>query len=217
VAFLGHVLSEAGIEMQDDKVMAIRNWPPSKKCRQVLGCYMNRAHSGMCGGHLDLRNTLDQVQRRAFWFGWRRDIRRFYKQCPNCSGYFRGQLPRSEPLQPMLTGAPLKMLHIDVTGPHRRSLRGSVFIVTCMDPFTKWAEAFPAPNKEAVTIARIIVEHVICRFCTPLSIVTDRAKELDGELMRAICQLLEVVKLRTTVYKASANAAAECFHRTMHE
>ena len=39
--------------------------------------YINRAHSGMCGGHLGLRRTLDQVQRRAFWLGWRSDVRRF--------------------------------------------------------------------------------------------------------------------------------------------
>ena len=178
--------------------------------------YMSRAHSGMCGGHLGLRRTLDQVQRRAFWFGWRRDVRRFCKQCPNCNGYFRGQLPRSGPLQPMLTGAPLERLHLDLTGPHPRSRRGSVFIVTCVDPFTKWAEAFPAPNKEAATVAKIIVEQVICRFGTPLSIVTDRAKELDGELMREICRLLDVDKLRTTAYKASTNAAAERFHRTLN-
>ena len=178
--------------------------------------YMKRAHSGMCGGHLGLRRTLDQVQRRAFWFGWRRDVCKFCKQCPNCNGYFRGQLPRSGPLQPMLTGAPMERLHLDVTGPHPRSRRGSVFIITCIDPFTKWAEAFPAPNKEAATIARIIVEQVICRFGTPLSIVTDRAKELDGELMREICRLLDVDKLRTTAYKASTNAAAERFHRTLN-
>jgi hypothetical protein len=91
-----------------------------------------------------------------------------------------------------------------------------VFIVTCIDPFTKWAEAFPAPNKEAATIARIIVEQVICRFGTPLSILTDRAKELDGELMREICRLLDVDKLRTTAYKASTNAAVERFHRTLN-
>lgn len=128
--------------------------------------FLQRAHSGMCGGHLGVRRTLDQVQRRAFWFGWRRDVRRFCKQCPNCNGYFRGQLPRSGPLQPMLSGAPLERLHIDITGPHPRSRRGSVFIITCIDPFSKWAEAFPAPNKEAPTVARIIVEQVICRFGT---------------------------------------------------
>ena len=116
----------------------------------------------------------------------------------------------------MLSGAPLERIHIDVTGPHPRSRRGSVFILTCVDPFTKWAEAFPAPNKEAVTLARIIVEQVICRFGTPLAIVTDRAKELDGVLMREICRLLDVDKLRTTAYKASTNAVAERFHRTLN-
>jgi len=170
----------------------------------------------MCGGHLGVRRTLDQIQRRAFWFGWRRDVRRFCQQCPNCNGYFRGQLPRSGLLQPMLSGAPLERLHIDLTGPRPRSRRGSVFIITCIDPFTKWAEAFPAPNKEAATVAGIIVEQVICRFGTPLAIVTDRAKELDGELMRETCRLLDVDKLRTTAYKAYTNAAEERFHLTLN-
>ena len=80
---------------------------------------------------------------------------------------------------------------------HPRSRRGSVFIVTCIDPFTKWAEALPAPNKEAPTVARIIVEQVVCHFGTP-TVDCDRAKELDGELMREICRLLDVDKLGTT-------------------
>jgi len=42
--------------------------------------------------------------------------------------------------------------------------------------FSKWAEVLPAPNKEASTVARIIVQQVICRLGTPLSIVSDRAK-----------------------------------------
>jgi len=116
----------------------------------------------------------------------------------------------------MLTGAPLETLHIDLTGPHPCSRRGSVFILTCVGPFTKWAEAFPAPNKEAATLARIIVEQVICRFGTPLATVTDRGKELGGEFMREICRLLDVDKLRTTAYKASTNAVVERFHRTLN-
>ena len=46
--------------------------------------------------------------------------------------------------------------------------------------------------------------------------MTDRAQELDGELMREICRLLDVDKLRTTAYKASTNAVAERFHRTLN-
>ena len=178
--------------------------------------YMKLAHTGICGGHMGLRRTLDQVQRRAFWIGWRRDVRQYCRKCPNCNSYFRGRLPKSAPLQPLITGAPFERLHIDLTGPHPRSRRGSVYIVTCIDPFTKWAEAFPAPNKEAATVARIIVEQVICRYGTPIAILSDRGREVDGQLMADICQLLDIDKQRTTAYKASTNAAIERFHRTLN-
>ena len=145
--------------------------------------FLQRAHAGMCGGHLGVRRTMDQVRRRAFWVGWRRDVERFCRRCPNCCTYFRGKLPQSAPLQPMLTGAPLERLHVDLTGPHIRSRRGSQYVVTCVDPFTKWAEAFPAPNKEAATVACILVEQVMCRFGVPLAVLSDRGKEVDGQLM----------------------------------
>lgn len=116
----------------------------------------------------------------------------------------------------MITGAPFERLHVDLTGPHVRSRRGSLYIVTCIDPFTKWSEAFPAPNKEAATVARILVEQVICRFGVPLAILSDRGKEVDGQLMSEICKLLGVDKMHTTAYKPSTNAAVERFHRTMN-
>jgi hypothetical protein len=125
-------------------------------------------------------------------------------------------VPRSAPLQPLLTGAPFERLHVDLTGPHPRSRRGSVYIVTCIDPFTKWAEAFPAPNKEAATVARIIVEQIFCRYGVPIALLTDRGKEVDGQLMAELCCLVDIDKQRTTAYKASTNAAIERLHRTLN-
>jgi len=116
----------------------------------------------------------------------------------------------------MLAGQPFERIHLDITGPHPRSRRGSVYIVTVVDAFSKWADAFPTSNRDAATVARILVEQVICRFGCPLSLLTDNAKELDGELMTEICRLLGVDKLHTTVYKASTNAAVERFHRTLN-
>ena len=202
-----------------------RRWNGGEKESEILQIvvpaalrddFLKRAHTGMCGGHLGVRRTTDQVRRRAFWVGWRRDVDKFCRRCTNCCTYFRGRLPRSAPLQPMLTGAPFERLHVDLTGPHVRSRRGSLYIVTCVDPFTKWAEAFPAPNKEAATVARILVEQVICRFGSPLAILSDRGKEVDGQLMSEICGLLDVDKMRTTAYEPSTNAAVERFHRTMN-
>ena len=43
---------------------------------------------------------------------------------------------------------------IDLTGKYSRSRRGNVYILTCINYFTKYAEAFQISNKEAPTICR---------------------------------------------------------------
>ena len=177
---------------------------------------LQQCHTGMCGGHLGTNKTMEQVKRRAFWFGWRGDVRRFCRRCTNCKSYHRGKLPRSAALQPIITGAPFERLSVDLTGPHTRSFRGSVYILTCIDPFTKWVEAFPLPNKEASTVAKILVEQVFCRFGVPIALLTDRGKEVDGRIMNEVCKLMEIDKMRTTSYKPSTNAAIERFHRTLN-
>ena len=42
-------------------------------------------------------------------------------------------------------------MYIDLTGPQPKSDNSHMYILTCVDvnPFTKWAEAFPLRNKEA--------------------------------------------------------------------
>ena len=165
---------------------------------------------------MGVKRTMHQVQRRAFWPGWRSDVKRFCRQCQNCNGYFRGQLPRSAPLQPKLAGAPFEKLHFDLTGAHPRTRRGSVYIVTCICPFTKWAEAFPVPNKEARTVARVLVEQVMCSFGTPIAGISDRGREVDGHLMAKICKSLNIDNMRTTAYHPSSNGAVERFYATLN-
>ena len=74
-----------------------------------------------------------------------------------------------------------------------------------MDGFTKWAEAFPLKNKEAETMAKVLVEQVFARFGVPLSILSDQGKEVDGRIMAEVCKLFGTTKLRTSPYKPSTN------------
>ena len=178
--------------------------------------FIRHCHEGMTGGHRAFRSTLDQVRRRGFWVGWRRDVQRYCRQCGNCNSYHRGRLPRSGPLQPLITGSIMERCHVDITGPHPRTNRGSLYILTCVDAFSKWAEAFAIPNKEAKTIARVLVEQVFCRLGTPMALLTDNAGELDGQMMREICRLLDIDKQHTTYYHPETNSVAERFHGTLN-
>jgi len=105
--------------------------------------------------------------------------------------------------------------YIDLTGPHPKSDRGHTWILTCIDSFTKWAEAFPLRNKEAQAIAKVLVEQVFTRFGVPLSILSDQRKEVDGRIMNEVCRLFGIEKLRTSPYKPSTNQV-ERFHRTLN-
>jgi len=172
-------------------------------------------HEGIVGGHFAERKTLDQVGRRFYWNHWQQYVARFCRQCPQCSRYHQGKLRKQGPLQPVIPGAPFERWYIDLTGPHPKSANGHLWILTCMDSFTKWAEAFPLRSKEAEPIAKILVEQVFSRFGIPLSILSDQGKEVDGRIMREVCGLFGVEKLRTTPYKPSTNQV-ERFHRTLN-
>jgi len=50
----------------------------------------------------------------------------------------------------------------------------------------------------------------------PLSLLSDNGGEVDGNIMRSVCRLLDIDILHTTAYKASTNAAIERFHKKMN-
>jgi hypothetical protein len=177
---------------------------------------MKRSHTGMCAGHLGLRKTLEQVRRRAYWSGWRKDVTRFCRRCDACNRYCRGRPRKSAALQPIASGAPWERLSIDLTGPHPRSKRGSKFVLTCTDHWSKWSEAFAIPNKEAVTVARVLTEQVFCRLGVPLSILSDQGTEVDSSVMKELCRLLDIEKMHTSTYQPKCNSKVERFHSTFN-
>jgi len=142
-------------------------------------------------------------------------VRRYCRRCIQCNRYHRGKLREQGLLQPVVPGAPFERWYIDLTGPHPKSERGHLWILTCMDSFTKWTEAFPLCNKEAETIATVLVEQVFSRFGVPLYILSDQGKEVDGHIMREVCRMFGIEKIRTTPYKPSTNQV-ERFHQTLN-
>ena len=162
-------------------------------------------------GHLSTDITLQQVQRRGYWYCWKRDVDIFCRTCVPCSQYFRGAAPKHGKLQDMRTG-----LHIDLTGPFPRSEGTDMtYICTCICAFTKYAIAIPLPDKSAVTVARAIIENVILKLGCCDVIVTDNGKEFENAQFRELCRGLEILKARTTFYNSRSNGLVERFHRSL--
>jgi len=71
-------------------------------------------------------------------------------------------------------------------------------------------------NKEAVTVAHALVEQVFCRHGTPVALLSDRGGEVDGHVVREVCRLLQIDKMRTSAYHPACNSACERMHRTLN-
>ena len=64
------------------------------------------AHEGVTGGHFGFLKTKEQVQRRAYWHTWQRDVCLYCRRCDVCCRVHRGKAPKQGLLQSFVAGAP---------------------------------------------------------------------------------------------------------------
>jgi transposase InsO family protein len=178
--------------------------------------FMKLAHEGMTGGHLGHAKTAAGIQARAYWPTWKSDLSAFMKSCGPCAQYHRGSVKHQAPLQTPCVGAPWERVSIDITGPHPRSARGKVYILTLVDHFTKWAEAIPVANHTAPTVAQALMAHVFTKYGAPKQLLSDQGPEFEGELFSELMKWMDIDKIRCSPYRPSTNSACERFHRTLN-
>ena len=68
----------------------------------------------------------------------------------------------------------MERITLDILGPLPLSESGNQYLLIVADCFTKWPEACPLPNQEATTVAKVLVNEMICQFRVPLEIHSDQ-------------------------------------------
>lgn len=68
--------------------------------------------------------------------------------------------------------------------------RGNRYILTVMDYFTKWSEAYSRPHQEAETTVHVLVGGMISRFGVPETIHTDQGRNFESCMFVAMCEKL---------------------------
>ena len=84
-----------------------------------------------------------------------------------------------------------------------------------MDYFTKWVEAFAVPNQEATTIARLLVDNIVCRHGVPQHLLSDRGANFLSSLILEMCEILGIQKLNTSGYHPQTDGLVEKFNSTL--
>ena len=105
---------------------------------------------------------------------------------------------------------------MDILGPLPLTDRGNKYVLVVGDYFTKWVEAYAMPNMEAGTVAELFVSRFVhvSVWCARRS--SHRSgRNFESALLKEVCQLLGVVKTRTTPYHPQSDGLVERFNHTL--
>jgi hypothetical protein len=120
---------------------------------ELRATFFHFVHADPTSGHFSKARSTEKLQHYAYWRGWRKDIELLTRRCEECCRYRKGPAKRQGEMQNSIGLAPFQKLHIDLTGPHRKSSRGCVYLLTCICVFTKYLITVPLRDKTAKSVA----------------------------------------------------------------
>ncbi|BHF65296.1 hypothetical protein SprV_0200830600 [Sparganum proliferum] len=154
---------------------------------------LSRLHADL--GHAGQART-DTAARQRFWcLKQRRIIQDICHTCP--------------------AGYPNEIFGVDLMGPMPPSPRGNRYILVLVDFFTKWCEAVPLPQADAITVAKAILSEWICRHGVPERLHSDQGAQVESRLMGELCELLHIRKSCSTPWHPQGNGQVERTNRTL--
>jgi transposase InsO family protein len=166
--------------------------------------------------HPGLKRTYSLIALRYLWPGMRKFVEHFVKSCDLCQQR-KGNRKFVAPLGEVeeLT-APFLVTSLDITGPYVTKPRGNKYLLTFIDHFTKYVEAFPIPDQTAETCARIYATQIVTRHGTGSQLITDQGRYFMSSFFQESCKILGIRTTRNTSYHPQSNGSIERWHRSLH-
>jgi hypothetical protein len=158
-------------------------------------------------GHGSVDPTYLLVLRSKKWQGMYRDVRECLKLCQTCLSFNKKN--RDTKFHRLELGNPFSRVGIDVVGPLPRSERGKKYLIVATDYVTRWCEARATKDKSARTIAKFVLEEIICRHGPPNELLSDRGLEFLNKTVAELCNLFKIYKSFTSAYHPQCNGAVE--------
>lgn len=180
----------------------------------LISDVLRHVHDEVSAGHLGVEKTFHQVRERFYWPGYAGNVEKYVRSCPVCQER-SGPVPKaSAPLQPITVHRPFQMIAMDFLELPRSNC-GNKYCLVVSDYYTRWPEAFALPDMQAATVARVLVDGIVCRHGVPDVIHSDRGGSFENAVIRQLCIMLGMQKVRTSPYHPESDGLVERLNRTL--
>ena len=112
---------------------------------------------------------------------------------------------------------PMQCVGIDTVGPFVTSQNGNNYIITMVDWYSNWIEAYPVANKEADTIASVILEQFIPRHGCMDYLVSDNGSEFCNQAIDLVSNYMRINRNLSSPYHPEGNGRTERSHRFLND
>ncbi|GFT89449.1 transposon Tf2-11 polyprotein [Trichonephila clavipes] len=184
-----------------------RPYIPKQHRQDVFSAMHNLSHPG-------IRRSVHLMKQRFVWPSISSDVVKWAKHCLACQKSKIHRHTRSPLSSFQEPSQRFDHVHLDLIGPLPPS-NGYTYCLTMIDRFSKWPEAQPLKDITAETVAEAFFSSWVSRFGTPAILTTDRGRQFESSLFKALSKLLGVQKCRTTGYHPQANGMIEELHRPL--
>jgi hypothetical protein len=90
------------------------------------------------------------------------------------------------------------------------------YILMFIDHFTKYVECYPIPDQTAETSRRVYATHIITRYGTGSTLITDQGRFFVSAFFKETCKILKIRKVQTSAFHPQSNAMIERLHTSLH-
>ncbi|GFV91956.1 transposon Tf2-6 polyprotein [Trichonephila clavipes] len=193
--------------MCDLSMGTARPYIPKQHRQDVFSAMHNLSHPG-------IRRSVHLMKQRFVWPSISSDVAKWARHCLACQKSKIHRHTRSPLSSFQEPSQRFDHVHLDLIGPLPPS-NGYTYCLTMIDRFSKWPEAQPLKDITAETVAEAFFSSWVSRFGTPAILTTDRGRQFESSLFKALSKLLGVQKCRTTGYHPQANGMIEELHRPL--
>lgn len=173
-------------------------------------------HDSVFAGHLGIQRTYASIVAKYYWNNMYNTIKDFVQHCVICQTLKTRYRITPTPVGTLpIPSYPFEIVAVDFAGPITPAIDGFKYLLVFMDYFTKWAIVVPTKNQDAETVAKALLDQVICKYGAPAQLLSDRGQAFLSKMMTELYIWLNIKKINTTAYHPQTNGMVERFNGTL--